>query len=229
MAIIALEHSIGEDPGCMLQWAEERGEPVWEVRLDLDEQLPDKELVSMLIIMGGPMNIYEDKKYPWLITEKKYISDIISSGRPVLGICLGSQLISDVLGGTVTQAKNPEFGWHQVQKVRENREINPEIFPDTLGVFQWHGDTFSIPPGASHLYSSPTCTDQGFVYQKKVIGLQFHPEMTVTTINTFLTHFTDDSDPKMQNLKEEIKHSLHLCDEGNRFIRGVLEYLINLR
>ncbi len=126
------------------------------------------------------MNVYEEAEYPWLAAEKAFIAAAIGAGKPVLGICLGAQLIAAVLGGTVSKGPQPEIGWYPVELTPAGRELPLFAgFPDRFTALHWHGDTFSIPPGATHVASSAACANQAFAYDGgRVVGLQFHLEET---------------------------------------------------
>ncbi len=131
------------------------------------------------MLMGGPMNIYEEVKYPWLANEKRFIEKAISAGKAILGVCLGAQLIADVLGAKVRRNRYEEIGWFPVWKTQEaNGSRLFQGFAQEIEAFHWHGDTFDLPPGAIHVARSAGCEHQAFVYNERVIGLQFHLEIT---------------------------------------------------
>jgi GMP synthase-like glutamine amidotransferase len=147
----------------------------------------------MLAIMGGPMNVYEHDDYPWLVDEKQFIRKAIDAGKKVIGVCLGGQLLADVLGGEVTQNPQKEIGWHSITLTQA--EVKSPIFagmPREMVVFQWHGDTFSIPPGAVHLAKNQACPNQAFLWGKHVLGLHFHLEYSRESIEKMLTHCGDE-------------------------------------
>jgi GMP synthase-like glutamine amidotransferase len=130
--------------------------------------------------MGGPMNIYEEDRYPWLAAEKELIRAAVGEGKGVLGICLGSQLIADALGGKVTTNPLPEIGWFPVFW-NEAAAADPLFagFPRESVVFHWHYDTFSVlPPQARLLAASAGCAHQAYVAGDRVVGFQFHLENT---------------------------------------------------
>ncbi|MDO8519063.1 MAG: gamma-glutamyl-gamma-aminobutyrate hydrolase family protein [Deltaproteobacteria bacterium] len=131
-----------------------------------------------LIVLGGPMNVDETLKHPHLEHEVGMIREAIRRDIPVLGICLGAQLIAKALGAIVTKNPVKEIGWYDVTPTLEG-ESDPLLskFSGTEKIFQWHGDTFSIPQGAVHLASSKACTAQAFRYGDKVYGFQFHLEV----------------------------------------------------
>jgi GMP synthase (glutamine-hydrolysing) len=232
----SLEHAPYEDPVYITQWLKGHNIRITSIKLFEGDSLPDISEVNLLIIMGGPMNIYEEEKYPWLPGEKKFIKDAILADIPILGICLGGQLIADVLGGKVTKAPIPEYGWHTVNRLPEielpflrEEATASSPFPMSLIVFQWHQDTFSIPPGSLPLYASERCRNQAFIYKDKIIGLQFHPEMDPKTIQAFLSLSTTIKELEMKGqfpIQADILCKLELCAHGNEFIGGLLKYLI---
>jgi GMP synthase (glutamine-hydrolysing) len=143
--------------------------------------------IDGLIILGGPMNVYETHKYPFLEIEDRLIKNAIEKDTPVLGICLGAQLIAKTLGSIVKQNKEKEIGWYLLKTTEEgSKDKLFKHFNTEETVFQWHGDTFEIPEGAVHLAYSPLCINQAFRYGAKVYGLQFHIEVTPEMILEWL-------------------------------------------
>ncbi|WP_048148323.1 type 1 glutamine amidotransferase [Methanolacinia paynteri] len=193
MRIHSLLHEPFEDTGYIRIWAEEKGHPFSETLLYAGEPFPDTDDFDLLVIMGGTMNIYEEDKFPWLSGEKEFIRAAIDSGKKVLGICLGGQLIADVLGAPVRKNKYPEVGWFSVEKTAD-AEMIPLCrgIPYSFTVFQWHGDTFGIPDDAVNLFRSTACENQGFLYRGRVIGLQFHPEMTEENLKSLTQNCYDE-------------------------------------
>jgi GMP synthase (glutamine-hydrolysing) len=226
----ALEHAPYEQPCYISKWLHHQSIPVKDVNLWNGDYLPEVDEVSFLIIMGGPMNIYEHEKYPWLIKEKRFIRSVIDSNIPVLGICLGAQLISDVLGGAVTRLSYPEYGWISVSRTTHVTENLPfsSIIPSDLIVFQWHQDTFSIPPRAIHLFKSDICPNQGFIYNDTTVGLQFHPELDESDIRIFLELVEKDTEITHQDYpKDDIVQNISHYKRGNEFIDSLLTFLLN--
>ena len=180
MRIHWLQHAAFEDLGCIGPWLAARGHAVSGTRLYAGETPPPAAEFDALIVMGGPMNIYQYAEHPWLRTEKALIRDAIAQGRRVLGICLGAQLIADVLGGPVSRNAEPEIGWFPVELNAAGR-AEPAFagLPPTFTAFHWHGDTYALPPGATCLGHSAACAQQAFSWDGgRVIGLQFHLEVT---------------------------------------------------
>ena len=184
MKIHCIQHVEFETLGTIAEWIEKRKHSLSNTLLYKNENFPGMDNFDLLIIMGGPMNIYEYEKYPWLREEKAFIQETISAGKTVLGICLGAQLIADVLKAEVFNNNYKEIGWFPVFIVKQ--EISETFLlknvPEEFTAFHWHGDTFSLPEGAKHLFASEACKNQGFIFSNRVIGLQFHLEMSNMTI-----------------------------------------------
>ncbi len=176
MEILCIKHIGFEGPAAISQWAQQSGHNLHIAPIYHDHHLPSPENYDALIIMGGPMNVYEDDKYPWLSKEKSYIRNVIAAGKHVLGVCLGAQLIAHALGGHINAGENREIGWFPITRDSDCPEHLP--LPKTLQVFHWHGDTFTMPKGAHLIAQSEACAHQGFIYRDRVLALQCHMEMT---------------------------------------------------
>ena len=177
MKIHFLQHAHFEDPGFLIDWAGRNNHNYSTTFLYNNETLPGIDEFDLLVIMGGPMNIYEEEKYPWLAEEKDFIKKTIHSNKKLLGICLGSQLIADALGAKVYPNKHKEIGWFPIYKNEFScfnctRYLEREILS-----FHWHGETFDLPEGADRLYSSDATPNQGFAFGENLIALQFHWEV----------------------------------------------------
>ena len=189
MRVHYLQHVSFEDAADIAVWAQQRGHIVTVTRLYEDEPLPDIASVGLLAVMGGPMNVYQYRDHPWLRREKAYIRHAIDADIAVIGVCLGAQLIADVLGARVVQNPQIEIGWHTVHLTPEACEaLTFRHMPTEFTAFHWHGDTFDIPPGAARLAASEACPNQAFEYGGRVLGLQFHLEYSADSINRMLVH-----------------------------------------
>lgn len=179
MHIHYLQHVPFEGIAGIGEWAAERGHTVSGTRL-FDREFEHPGDFDMLVIMGGPMNVYEEAEYPWLVEEKRLIAQAVEEGKLVLGVCLGAQLLADALGGPVTRGREPEIGWYPVTLTPEARDVAAfAAMPERFTPLHWHGDTFAIPPGAVRLASSEACENQAFAtHDGRAIGLQFHLEAT---------------------------------------------------
>ncbi len=187
MKIHYLQHAATEGPGQIGVWATERGHELSATHWYRGDAAPEPEAIDFLAIMGGGMNIYEHRNHPWLVREKEFIGQVIELGKPVLGICLGAQLVADVMGGKVFQGPEIEIGWYPVRALPPVTQ-HPLFadFPAELTVLHWHGDTYELPPGATLLASSAACENQAFVCQGNVVGLQFHAEVRPEDVRTFV-------------------------------------------
>ncbi len=168
-------------------WARDHGHPLTGTHLYADDHFPNIDDIDWLVIMGGPMNVYETAKCPWLTAEKRFIDQAIRANKTVLGICLGAQLIADVLGAPVFRNPHKEIGWFPVEFTQAAKDsFLFDFLPKKFMVFHWHGDTFALPSGAVHIASSAGCANQAFVYNQTVVGLQFHLEMSEASVRGFL-------------------------------------------
>lgn len=193
MQIHYLQHAAFEDAANIAVWAQERGHRLTHTRLDLDLPLPEPDGLDWLVVMGGPMNVDQHDTYPWLVREKQFLRQVIERGVPVLGVCLGGQLISSVLGGQVTPNRQKEIGWFPVT-LTPAAAASPLFarFPQHVPAFHWHGDTFSIPPGAVRLAASDGCDNQAFQYGRQVVALQFHWDYSLHSVETMIRHCGDE-------------------------------------
>jgi len=193
MKIHCLMHVPFEDAASIGRWAKDRGHTLNYTRFFGNELPPKPDDFDMFAVMGGPMNIYEYDAYPWLKTEKRFLSNAINAGKKILGVCLGAQLLADCLGVSITANPLKEIGWHPITLTEAGQDS--QLFdgmPNQIDVFHWHGDTFSLPPGAVHLAESAACTNQAFLFESHVLGLQFHMEYTTESIEKMLTHCAEE-------------------------------------
>ncbi len=179
MMIHALYHSSGETLGLIESALQEAGLAFREHHLHQGDMLPSAQDVSGLIVMGGPMNVDEVDRYPFLKKETDLIRDTLCVGKPVLGICLGAQLMAKALGEKIFPNGRKEVGWHPIQLTSDAAE-DPlfSAFAASPNVLHWHGDTFRIPAGAVHLAQTAVCASQAFRWKQNSYGLQFHFEVT---------------------------------------------------
>ena len=152
---------------------------------------PRLDAFDLLVIMGGAMSIHEHRNHPWLPIEKRFLAEAIRARKPILGICLGAQLLADVLGGKVFQNPVKEIGWFPVRML--DRSAPFAAFPERLTVMHWHGDTFTIPEGARHVAESDACANQAFVHGDRVVGLQFHIELEKVGIEDLAAASLDEA------------------------------------
>ena len=180
--VAIFQHAEGEWIGSMTDWFADKDFQLQTYRLDLNESLPTVDQFDWLLIMGGPMSAYEEDIYPWLVPEKKVIKEAIESGKTVLGICLGGQLIANAMGADVYRNIGNEVGWHPMTKTN----ACATWMPDNLVPLSWHYDCFDLPSGAIPFASSAITPYQGFKLGENVWALQFHLEAHANTVGDFL-------------------------------------------
>ncbi len=179
MKVRCFQHVAFEGLGLIEPWLRERGHEIAFTRWWAGEAAPAPDDYDWLIVMGGPMNIYQHRDHPWLVAEKAALAAAFATGKRVLGVCLGAQLIADVLGAKVMQNPEREIGWWPVHATPDEPGAADSryAFPARIDVLHWHGDTFTLPPGAVRLAESAACPQQAFAWGERVLGLQFHLEM----------------------------------------------------
>jgi GMP synthase (glutamine-hydrolysing) len=187
--IHCLQHVPFEGPASIGDWISACGHRLTTTHLYRGEVLPSLQAVDWIVIMGGPMNVYEYRIHPWLRAEKNFLTGALEAGKTILGVCLGAQLLADVLGAKVYQNREKEIGWLPIS-LRSGSGTDL-FFPGAqreLTVFHWHGDTFDLPPEADWLASSEGCAHQAFAFGQRVVGLQFHIETTPSSVAALIEH-----------------------------------------
>lgn len=228
MKIHYLQHVSFEGPANIVKWAFNKGHMLTGTHLYNYESLPSVDKFDWLVIMGGPMNIYEENIYPWLKYEKQLIKESIDNGKFVIGICLGAQLITEVLGGKVTKNPQSEIGWFPVNFNKEaKKSLLFKNFPQSFNVFQWHNDTFStLGEGMKNIAASEACENQAFIYKERVIGFQFHMESNEDSIASIMNNcFYDNiNDPYVQT-REQIMSNTNYIKIANELMFNFLDEL----
>jgi GMP synthase-like glutamine amidotransferase len=181
MHIHFIQHMPFEDPGSIADWATENNYTTSYTEVFNNAIFPSTDSFDMLVIMGGVMGVYEADKYEWMPAEKSFIKRSIEAKKKVFGVCLGSQFIAEALGAKVFPHTIKEIGWLPAEKVIPHALTVK--FPQTFTTFHWHGDTFTLPENAVHLFKTKACAQQGFVYNDHVAGLQFHMELKEDLLN----------------------------------------------
>jgi GMP synthase-like glutamine amidotransferase len=174
-----------EGPGYLGDFLSAKGVPQSQINVDLGDTIPsDISGYSGLVLMGGPMSVNDP--LPWIEPVLKVARDAVKQAVPVLGHCLGGQLLSKALGGLITRSPVKEIGWGKVSKVDETQVTDwLGSLPREFEVFQWHGETFTLPPGARHLLRSAYCENQAYLIDNRHLGLQCHVEMTEAMIRAW--------------------------------------------
>jgi GMP synthase-like glutamine amidotransferase len=228
LKIAALFHVSFEKLGLIEDWILDRDHTLTEFHLYDDPRLPGISEFDMLILMGGPMSVNDEKQFPWLAGEKELIRQCRTSEKPVLGICLGAQLIASALGKKVFKGMHPEIGWFPVDfKTVETGKIFPRLPAKTI-VFHWHGDTFDLPEDAVLLGSSAVTPVQAFLARKKLLALQFHLEIKPENISLMINHAGEElvPSPYIQDAAA-LSAGLTNLPENKALLETFLDYLAN--
>ncbi|MFC1665053.1 type 1 glutamine amidotransferase [Pseudomonadota bacterium] len=227
MRIHYLKHVPFEGLGCIEMFLLEKGHRITHTALYEAENYPDIIGIEWLIVMGGPMGIYDESEYPWLRSEKAYIKEAIAAGKIVLGICLGAQLIADVLGAKIYKNQCPEIGWFPITRSSAiDHTLFSTILPKQFDAFHWHGDTFDIPSGGQSLGKSEACQNQGFVLDNRIAGFQFHLETTPQSARALIDncHGELDGSAYVQTETEMLADEQKFA-QSNKLMRQIIECL----
>lgn len=194
MRLHVLQHVGFEGPARIDTWAQAGQHAVTVTRFFANETLPAVDAFDFLLVMGGPMGANDDRRFPWMKSEKALIAEAIEQKKKVLGVCLGAQLIAAVAGARVYPNREKEIGWWPIEldppNVRHHAPMR--TLPQRVNVFHWHGDTFDLPKGAVHLARSRACENQAFAIGDHILGLQFHIEVAAPQIEQLLHHAASD-------------------------------------
>ncbi len=229
MKVHVLQHAPFEGIGSIASWLTERKADVSFTRFFERTQFPEAGELDLVIAMGGPMSVNDEEALPWLRPEKEFIRDAVKRRVPVLGICLGAQLIASALGGRVYPNAKKEIGWFPIEATPGPADVFR--FPEKCLVFHWHGETFDLPPGAVRLARSEACENQAFQIDRTVIGLQFHLETTPESAEALLGHCADELVPGqfIQTESEMRNVPPTAYSEINALMASVLAYLTDRR
>jgi GMP synthase (glutamine-hydrolysing) len=186
---IAVRHVAFEDLGLIAGLLAERGFSVRYLEAGLDVIDPAGFAAQLVVILGGPIGVYEDDQYPFLRDEIAAIRSRLTAGLPTLGICLGAQLMAKALGATVAPGPQKEIGWETLDLTEEGRRSLLAPF-NRVPVLHWHGDNFDLPAGAARLASTRPCPNQAFAIGRAILGLQFHLEVDPARFEQWLIGHT---------------------------------------
>ncbi|MEJ2007079.1 MAG: type 1 glutamine amidotransferase [Acidobacteriota bacterium] len=225
MRVHIIQHVAFEGPGAIGEWARERGHSVTVTEQFSGGRTPSIDDFDFLVVMGGPMSANDDAKIPWLGPEKQLIAEAIRRQKAILGVCLGAQLVAQVLGVRVYRNREKEIGWYPVRLSPE--AAGSRLFsglPAEMTVLHWHGETFDLPPGAVHLAESRLCRNQAFELNGRVLGLQFHLEVLPGGLEKLIENSVGDlvPGPAVQTAGE-IRASAHLSEALRPALCAILD------
>ena len=198
--ILFIKHVDIEGPETLGAFFEKQGFSLSVVDLHRGGQLPtDMQGVDAVVSLGGPMNVYEEEKYPFLKDEDIFLKKALDRQVPFLGICLGAQLLAKAAGGMVVRSPQGEIGWFDIT-LRSHGVMDPLFagLPAVMEVYQWHGDMCVVPPRGVHLAFSDRCPIQAFRVGAKAYGLQFHAEITDKSIDEWSRDYAPEKQVERQ-------------------------------
>ncbi|MBF2392616.1 type 1 glutamine amidotransferase [Listeria marthii] len=224
MIIDVLQHVPHEGPGLIANWAKENQHQL-KIHLLFEENAHVPNDSDFLIVLGGPMGINDTAEFAWLADERVLIKRLSEQNKPIFGVCLGAQQIAATFGSEITVNKEKEVGWFPVKRTSDKLLF----FPESLHVFHWHQDTFSLPEGATRLFASEGCLNQAFLYAENIIGLQFHFEMEKAGIETILQIDEEFITPGqyVQSLAEMRVEDVP--EDNKQMLEAILDYLIDTK
>ncbi|WP_310391608.1 type 1 glutamine amidotransferase [Hymenobacter sp.] len=219
-----------EGPGHAADWLAAHGHALTFTNLFApNPEFPATSEFDGLLILGGAMSVHDEAGFPWMRAEKAFLREVLRAGKVTLGICLGAQLLAEALGAEVRPNPEPEIGFWTVRFSAKALE-HPLLrgWPEKATVLHWHLDTFTVPPGAIRVGMSAGCATQGFVWGDGIIGLQFHPEMTVPMVEQLLEyegHETAEEQEFVQTA-EQIRARLKSMWKGRKLLELLLANLV---
>ena len=171
------------------------------------------------------MSVHDESLFLWLIEEKKLIESALKAHRRVLGVCLGAQLLADVLGAKVSKNRHKEIGWFPVELTRQAASSRLLAgFPKSFPAFHWHGETFGIPAGARHLARSEACENQAFEFGDTALGVQFHLEVTASAVGKLIQNCREDIG---SGRYQQSPDQMLACRDGFRTIRRLVDEMLD--
>lgn len=229
MRTVIILHDDFEGAGFIPSILSERGCSLSERRTYRGEPLPDPAEFDLLVSMGGPMSANDP--LPWIGAEVALQARALAAGKRVLGVCLGAQLLAKALGGTVGRNERKEIGWFEARRVRSpGAGWLPGDFLGDMTVLHWHGETFSIPPGASRLFESDACANQAFSWEGRALGLQFHLEVDRSSLEKLIAMGAPELAAGGESVQdaEEIRsgHALH-AESCKRSLKWLLDSFLS--
>ena len=227
LRFLSIEHVPQEGVGTISKYIQQVGGKLVRHKQYQDPPLPaSRDDYDVLVAMGGPMGVHDGDRHPWLDDELRFIREAIDQGKHVLGICLGAQMIAKALGAEVRKNACPEIGWFPVNFEGEFLDTRPgRGLEREMDVLHWHGDMFDIPSDAVRVARSEACANQGFLYEGRVLGLQFHLEMGAEEVDVMTGHFKDELVPDtfVQDGKEIRARTAECAESARQALFSILD------
>lgn len=232
MRVHVIKHVPFEGPGSIAEWASKRGHELTE-SLSLTSEFPPLEEVDLLVVMGGPMAADDHTRNPWLVAEKDYVKRAIAANKLVVGICLGAQILAEVIGGAIRRNDYLEIGWFELRHTT-HASSDPLFasFPESFVAGHWHGDTFDLPPHLHSALASDATANQAFSYNSgRVAGLQFHLEWTPADLELLVEESAEDLDatgPYLMTAAQMLEGIGHYGDDNRTLMAELLDSMVSL-
>jgi len=230
--ILIIKHIDIEGPGTLGDFLKAQEEPFCIIELGAGGQLPaDPKVFKAVVVLGGPMNVDEEERFPFLKPENDFIQKVLKAEVPYLGICLGSQLLAKAAGARVVKSPVKEIGWYQVQLTAEGKK-DPFFsgFRQEDPVYQWHGDMFQLPLNGQLLASAQGCPHQALRVGGNAYGLQFHVEITDKSIKEWCEEYCETDLPgrrtQAQSMMDDYwKHKKAFDAQAQRLYQNFLDII----
>lgn len=221
------QHEPFEGMAAIETWLRNKNFDITYTRFFESDHIPSIQDIDWLILMGGSMSVNDEKEFPWLVKEKKFVRECIEKGKVVVGICLGSQMIASCLGNKVYRNQLKEIGWFPIQKVNGIQSKLFNSLPDDITVFHWHGETFDLPKEAELIASSAACKNQVFVINDRVIGFQCHLETNEESLSSLNDNCRSELKPDryIQTEKQMLADEKKFAAPMHQALFGILEKL----